>query len=91
MTCSRTSSRVRPARLLPGITRTISCRRAPGFARKRFTSNGSLADDFLFAETDRVLHVQNAPSPAATSSLAIARVIADRTLAKLGRPSPTAA
>ena len=30
------------------------------------------------SETERALHVRNAPSPAATSSLAIARLIADR-------------
>jgi len=40
--------------------------------------DGTLYDDFAFAETDVTLHVRNAPSPAATSSLAIARHIADR-------------
>jgi L-2-hydroxyglutarate oxidase LhgO len=33
--------------------------------------DGSLVDDFDLAGSDRVLHVRNAPSPAATSSLAI--------------------
>lgn len=40
--------------------------------------DGSLYDDFAFSETETTLHVRNAPSPAATSSLAIARLIADR-------------
>ena len=40
--------------------------------------DGKLLDDFAFAEAPGALHVRNAPSPAATSSLAIARVIADR-------------
>jgi (S)-2-hydroxyglutarate dehydrogenase len=40
--------------------------------------DGSLLDDFSFSETAATLHVRNAPSPAATSSLAIARLIADR-------------
>jgi 2-hydroxyglutarate dehydrogenase len=40
--------------------------------------DGALYDDFAFSETDRTLHVRNAPSPAATSSLAIARRVADR-------------
>jgi (S)-2-hydroxyglutarate dehydrogenase len=40
--------------------------------------DGSLLDDFVFNESNRVVHVRNAPSPGATSSLAIARVIADR-------------
>jgi (S)-2-hydroxyglutarate dehydrogenase len=40
--------------------------------------DGSLIDDFVFSQTGRVLHVRNAPSPAATASLAIARQIADQ-------------
>jgi (S)-2-hydroxyglutarate dehydrogenase len=40
--------------------------------------DGRLLDDFAISETERALHVRNAPSPAATSSLAIARLIADR-------------
>ena len=40
--------------------------------------DGRLVDDFVISETERALHVRNAPSPAATSSLALARVIADR-------------
>ena len=40
--------------------------------------DGSLVDDFAFAETAHALHVLNAPSPAATASLAIARMVADR-------------
>jgi 2-hydroxyglutarate dehydrogenase len=40
--------------------------------------DGTMVDDFAFSETDATLHVRNAPSPAATSSLAIARYIADR-------------
>ncbi|MGH7912366.1 MAG: FAD-dependent oxidoreductase, partial [Candidatus Dormibacteraceae bacterium] len=40
---------------------------------------GSLVDDFVVdVQGTRVLHVRNAPSPAATSSLAIGRLIADR-------------
>jgi L-2-hydroxyglutarate oxidase len=40
--------------------------------------DGALVDDFIFSEADGTLHVRNAPSPAATSSLAIADLIADR-------------
>ena len=32
----------------------------------------------IVSETERALHVRNAPSPAATSSFALARLIADR-------------
>lgn len=40
--------------------------------------DGSLVDDFCFMEQERVVHVINAPSPAATASFAIARHIVDR-------------
>jgi len=40
--------------------------------------DGTLLDDFVFHEAEGVVHVRNAPSPGATSSLAIARVIAER-------------
>ena len=39
--------------------------------------DGRLVDDFVFSRTERALHVRNAPSPAATSALAIAGVVAD--------------
>jgi L-2-hydroxyglutarate oxidase len=53
----------------------------PAFAGVRaqaLARDGTLVDDFAFSETERALHVRNAPSPAATSSPAIARLIADR-------------
>jgi 2-hydroxyglutarate dehydrogenase len=53
----------------------------PAFAGVRaqaLARDGSLVDDFVFSDTERALHVRNAPSPGATSSLAIARLIADR-------------
>ena len=40
--------------------------------------DGSLADDFRFIEAERMLHVLNAPSPAATASLSIGDSLADR-------------
>ena len=40
--------------------------------------DGRLIDDFVFARTGRTLHVRNAPSPAATASLAIAEHIVDQ-------------
>jgi 2-hydroxyglutarate dehydrogenase len=49
-----------------------------GLRAQAIARDGKLLDDFAFAETAGALHVRNAPSPAATSSLAIARVIADR-------------
>lgn len=40
--------------------------------------DGSLVDDFVVSRVGRSVHVRNAPSPAATSSLAIARLVADQ-------------
>ena len=45
--------------------------------------DGRLVDDFLLSGEGGVLHVRNAPSPAATSSLALASLIADRAEAGL--------
>jgi (S)-2-hydroxyglutarate dehydrogenase len=47
------------------------------------TSGGALVDDFVFAGGDRMLHVLNAPSPGATSSLAIGEEIASRAVREL--------
>jgi 2-hydroxyglutarate dehydrogenase len=48
-----------------------------GIRAQALGRDGRLVDDFVFSRTERALHVRNAPSPAATSALAIARVIAD--------------
>jgi L-2-hydroxyglutarate oxidase len=52
-----------------------------GIRAQAVRRDGSLVDDFLFAETDRTLHVCNAPSPAATSALPIGERITERLLA----------
>jgi 2-hydroxyglutarate dehydrogenase len=66
---------LRPGDVVPGPYGV----RAQALAR-----DGSLLDDFAFEATDRALHVRNAPSPAATSALAIARHVADRAERELG-------
>jgi L-2-hydroxyglutarate oxidase LhgO len=40
--------------------------------------DGTLVDDFLISQVGSVSHVRNAPSPAATSSMALARELVDR-------------
>jgi (S)-2-hydroxyglutarate dehydrogenase len=47
-----------------------------GVRAQALNRDGSLADDFVLDGGDGVLHVRNAPSPGATSSLAIGRVVA---------------
>jgi L-2-hydroxyglutarate oxidase len=49
-----------------------------GIRAQALDRDGRLVDDFVVHRTERALHVRNAPSPAATSSLALARLIADQ-------------
>lgn len=65
---------LRVADVLPGPAGV----RAQALAR-----DGTLVDDFVVHRTERAVHVRNAPSPAATSSLALARLIADEVEALL--------
>jgi L-2-hydroxyglutarate oxidase len=55
-----------------------------GIRAQALNRDGRLVDDFVLHRTERALHVRNAPSPAATSSLALARVIADEAEPELG-------
>src|SRR4051812_13735178 len=48
-----------------------------GIRAQALDRDGRLVDDFVVHRTGRALHVRNAPSPAATSSLALAKMIAD--------------
>jgi (S)-2-hydroxyglutarate dehydrogenase len=65
-------------RLLPEI-RAEHLEPAPaGVRAQAVTREGGLVDDFLIQETDRVINVGNAPSPAATASLNIGKLIAER-------------
>ena len=49
-----------------------------GVRAQAVARDGRVLDDFVISETERALHVRNAPSPAATSCLALARLIVDR-------------
>jgi L-2-hydroxyglutarate oxidase LhgO len=55
-----------------------------GVRAQALDGDGNMVDDFLIVHGSRVAHVQNAPSPAATSSLVIARMIVDAVEAKTG-------
>lgn len=61
-----------------------------GVRAQAVSRDGQLVDDFVFDERPGALHVRNAPSPAATSSLAIAAMIADRAADVLDLPTPAA-
>ncbi len=49
-----------------------------GIRAQAVLDTGEIVNDFLFKQTERMLHVCNAPSPAATSALPIGRMIAEK-------------
>ena len=51
-----------------------------GIRAQAVRADGSMIEDFHFLATERMLHVANAPSPAATSAMPIARHLADQVL-----------
>jgi (S)-2-hydroxyglutarate dehydrogenase len=55
-----------------------------GIRAQCLSRSGALVDDFLIEEGDGVIHVLNAPSPAATASLVIGQHIADRAIKVAG-------
>jgi (S)-2-hydroxyglutarate dehydrogenase len=63
------------ARLVPALTREDIVPAGSGVRAQAIAPDGSLVDDFLIVRTRRQVHVLNAPSPAATSSLEIAKHI----------------
>jgi L-2-hydroxyglutarate oxidase len=51
-----------------------------GVRAQAVAPDGKLVDDFFIRQADRMIHVLNAPSPAATASIAIGRTIAEMAL-----------
>jgi 2-hydroxyglutarate dehydrogenase len=70
-------------RFVPALTAADVEPAWAGYRAQALSRDGRLVDDFVFSETTATLHVRNAPSPAATASLAIAGHIADRVEAAL--------
>jgi L-2-hydroxyglutarate oxidase len=70
------------ADILPELSATDLVRAGAGVRAQAVTRSGQLVDDFLFRRDGRALHVLNAPSPAATASIPIARLIADELLGR---------
>ena len=71
-------------RLIPAIRAEDLIRGGSGIRAQAVTRKGDLADDFVITETAGAVHVLNAPSPAATASLAIGERIAKRLVANQG-------
>ena len=64
----------------PTLTLADLGSRPAGIRAQAVARDGTLIHDFLLKSTDRTLHVLNAPSPAATSALPIARHVVERLL-----------
>jgi L-2-hydroxyglutarate oxidase len=71
-------------RLVPDIRAEHLQPAEAGVRAQALARDGALVDDFLIHEAGRVVHVLNAPSPAATSSLSIGAAVAERAAALLG-------
>jgi L-2-hydroxyglutarate oxidase len=71
-------------RLVPEITRADVRRAGAGVRAQALQPDGRLSDDFLIVEAERMVHVLNAPSPAATASITIGRTIAARAAERFG-------
>ena len=65
-------------RLMPSIEMDHLTRGGAGVRAQALEPDGRLCDDFRIVEGPRMIHVLNAPSPAATASIAIGEEIAER-------------
>jgi L-2-hydroxyglutarate oxidase len=63
-------------RLVPGIQESDLKEGGAGVRAQAILPNGELVHDFMLVNRANALHVLNAPSPAATASLAIGETIA---------------
>eukprot|EP00088_Acartia_fossae_P037541 TRINITY_DN3873_c0_g1_i4.p1 TRINITY_DN3873_c0_g1~~TRINITY_DN3873_c0_g1_i4.p1 ORF type:complete len:348 (-),score=64.74 TRINITY_DN3873_c0_g1_i4:308-1351(-) len=68
---------------VPEVEASDISRGPAGVRAQAMNTDGDLVGDFIFSSGDsglgaRVLHCRNAPSPAATSSLAIAKMVVDK-------------
>ncbi|MET0854670.1 MAG: L-2-hydroxyglutarate oxidase [Microterricola sp.] len=76
------------SRFVPGIEASDLLPGPRGVRAQAMRHDGTLEEDFVIESDGRITHVRNAPSPAATSSMAIAEHIAD--LIDLGAPADPA-
>jgi 2-hydroxyglutarate dehydrogenase len=72
------------ARLVPALRGARTVAAPAGIRAQALSRDGTLVDDFVVHRSERAVHVRNAPSPAATASLPLARLIADEAQAVAG-------
>jgi L-2-hydroxyglutarate oxidase len=70
-------------RLVPEVRGEQLAAAPAGIRAQAVRRNGDLVDDFMLCEHESTLNVCNAPSPAATASLNIGKVVAERVLQQL--------
>ena len=75
---SKAAFALRAARLLPCLGPEHLVPREPGIRAQALGRDGALVDDYAFASRGPTLHLLNAPSPAATSCLAIGEELVER-------------
>jgi L-2-hydroxyglutarate oxidase len=81
--CSKAAFVKALQRLIPAI-RAADLEPAPaGIRAQAIAPDGAMVDDFMIHETTRIVNVCNAPSPAATASLNIGRLIVDKLAGQL--------
>jgi len=71
-------------KLIPKIKESDLMQGGAGVRAQACDKNGALVDDFYLIERENIIHILNAPSPAATASLAIGDFIAEKVLKKIG-------
>ena len=77
--------------LVPAIDPSDLAPHPAGIRGQAVDASGNLVDDFRIAAGDRSLHLLNAPSPAATASLAIAEHLVERAAQVFGWTAPSPA
>jgi L-2-hydroxyglutarate oxidase len=65
-------------RLVPEIESRFLEWAPAGVRAQTVSPDGKMVDDFVIDETDRVINIENAPSPAATASLNIGKLVVDK-------------
>ena len=83
-TVSRRAMAAELRRMVPDLRAADLVPGPAGVRAQALRRDGGLVDDFVLGGDDRALHVRNAPSPAATASLALATEIVDRADAAFG-------
>ena len=69
-------------KLIPQISESDLSKGGAGVRAQACDKNGTLVDDFYLIENENIIHILNAPSPAATASLAIGNFIAEKVVEK---------